>query len=184
MTGKRFRREDWLEFGLQQLASQGPEALKLATLCEAAGKTIGSFYHHFSDQSAFFEAMLAHWKKRNTLEIIDRTDEIADPDARARQLSAIVGAMDHQVEVGMRSFSHQNRLAAEVTAEVDRMRIGYLQAICQEGLNLPEDEARALAELEYAAFVGAQIIWPAGGSETRKKLSDLFEAMVSRYYGK
>lgn len=37
MSKTRFTRDDWLDLGLARLGEAGPEALKLAPLCAAAG---------------------------------------------------------------------------------------------------------------------------------------------------
>ena len=45
----RLGRDDWLALGLERLAAEGPRALRLENICAAAGRTRGSFYHHFRD---------------------------------------------------------------------------------------------------------------------------------------
>ncbi|MGB0506322.1 MAG: TetR/AcrR family transcriptional regulator, partial [Pikeienuella sp.] len=76
---KRFTREDWLDFGLAQLAKEGPDALSIHPLCKAAGRTIGSFYHHFKDHAGFVDALLARWRKLNTEDVITAIDALDDP---------------------------------------------------------------------------------------------------------
>lgn len=178
---RRFTREAWLDFGLERLAAQGPEALKLTDLCAAAKKTIGSFYHHFADQAAFFEAMLDHWKQRNTLDVIDVVQSASGGKSKALHLESIAMSIDPAQETGVRSFSHQNQMAAKVVAEVDATRIDYLASLYAERLALAPDDALALAKLEYAAFVGAQVIWRHDLAEHGPPLSALFRRMIAAY---
>jgi AcrR family transcriptional regulator len=179
----RFKREDWLAFGLAQLASGGPEALKLGALCAAAQKTIGSFYHHFKDQPAYFDALLAHWKKKNTSDVIDQLASVPDSVGKAKHLEIIAMAMDQTEDVGIRVLAQQNPMAAGVVAEVDQVRIGFMQSLYEDALGLPADDAKLLAELEYAAFVGTQTIWPRGSLEHGQSLSALFQRLVKARYG-
>ncbi len=182
MSKKRFRREDWLEFGLVRLGEEGPDALRLTELCAAAGRTIGSFYHHFKDQSGFFEALMAHWRQRNSQDVIAEIDAIPDAQKQAEKLDVIAASMNQAAEIGVRQLANQNAMAAEVLAQVDQMRIGYLAALYARRLSLEPEAARSLAELEYAAFVGTQVIWKGGSLEHGKGLSDLFQRMVASHY--
>lgn len=178
MTAKRFTTEDWLAFGLRQLASLGPEALKLQTLCAAADKTIGSFYHHFKDQAAYFEALLAHWKQKNTGDVIDQISALPEGAGKAAHLDVIALAMDQSEDVGIRILAQQNAMASAVVAEVDQMRIAFMAGLYRDQLGLRDQEAEALAQLEYAAFVGVQTIWPKGSLDHGQSLSALFQTLV------
>ena len=182
MKRKRFSREDWLDFALMRLAEDGPDALKLTTICEAAGRTIGSFYHHFDDQAQFFEALLRHWRKTNTEEVIAAIEALPDADRQAERLNTVAMTMNQAVEVGMRQFAFQNKRAAEEVAAIDEIRISYLAASYVRRLALEEPEARLLAELEYAAFVGTQLVWRRGSLEHGQQLSDLFQRLVASRY--
>lgn len=184
MSNKRFRREDWLDFGLTQLGEAGPDALRLTELCAAAGRTIGSFYHHFQDQAVFFEALMAHWRQKNALDVIAEIEAIPDAQKQAEKLDVIAASMNQAAEIGVRHFANQNAMAAGVVAEVDQMRIGYLAELNARRLALEAEEALSLAELEYAAFVGTQMIWKGESLAHGKGLSDLFQRLVASHYSK
>lgn len=183
MKPKRFTKSAWLDFGLKQLATVGPDALKLAALCDAAGKTIGSFYHHFKDQPAYFEALLLHWKEKNTNDVIKRLAAVSGSADKAKQLEIIAMAMDQTEDVGVRALAQQNAMAAAVVAEVDQIRIAFMQGLYQDQFQLVDEDAKRLAELEYAAFVGTQTIWPRGSLEHGQSLSALFQRLVRQHYG-
>jgi len=184
MKRKRFTREDWLDFALARLAENGPETLKVTTICEAAGRTIGSFYHHFDDQAQFFDALLGHWRKTNTEEVIAAVEAIPDADRQAERLNTVAMTMNQAVEVGMRQFAFQNKQAARAVAEIDEIRISYLAQSYVRRLALAEADARLLAELEYAAFVGTQIVWRGGSLGHGQQLSGLFQRLVASRYGR
>lgn len=183
MKPARFTKEDWLAFGLQQLASIGPEALKIGPLCAASQKTIGSFYHHFKDQQAYFEDLLAHWKEKNTSGVIRQLEALPEGSDKANQLEMIAMAMDQREDVGIRVLALQNEMVAAVVAEVDQMRVSFMQGLYQAQLDLSATEAEQLAQLEYAAFVGTQTIWPNGSLEQGQSLSALFQKLVAARFG-
>src|SRR5580692_4501773 len=62
-AANRFARSDWLELGERLLSEEGPQALSLERLTEAAGRTRGSFYHHFSGRDDFLAALTQHWRE-------------------------------------------------------------------------------------------------------------------------
>ncbi len=178
MPGKRFRREDWLDFGLRQLAQHGPSAMKVQELCSIAGKTVGSFYHHFEDQAAFFEALADHWKQVNTLDLIKQVENVDDLDIRFTRMETLALSMDQDLEIGMRNFAQKNEIAAAAVQEVDQLRIAFVHALYEKRLDAEADQALLVAQLEYAAFVGVQMIWPKEVIERGQKLSVLFNSML------
>lgn len=181
MKRKRFHKEDWLELGLNRLAQDGADALRLKDLCIAADRTIGSFYHHFEDQDAFFDAMMKHWRKTNTQNVIQQIEAIPDDKIKAERLGVIAHTMNQATEIGIRNFARQNTVAAEMVVEVDEERIQYLNKLYQKRFSIPSALARDLAELEYAAFVGTQSVWGSGGFERGQVLSALFDRMVDEF---
>lgn len=182
MAKSRFTREDWLDFGLQQLATGGPDALKVKALCTVAGRTIGSFYHHFQDQAAFFDALLGHWRKVNTDSVLDALQTLTPAQQETQKLSVLAQKMDQGVELGMRRFAASHELAAKAVYGVDQLRIEFLAKTYQTVQRLDPDAARRLAELEYAAFVGVQTIWRPGTLAHGQALSSLFQSMVRSHY--
>lgn len=181
MSRRRFSRDDWLDFGLAQLADGGPEALSVHPLCQAAGRTIGSFYHHFDDHAGFVDAMLARWRKLNTDDVIAETDDLSDPVERSARLNAVAIALNQPVELGVRLLAAQNRRAAAAVAEADEARMAHLAGLHQAISGLDAELAMDMARLEYAGFVGGQVIWRERAAEHGPRLAALFEAMARRY---
>jgi len=58
-----------------------------------------------------------------------------------------------------------------------------MQGLYQAQLDLSATEAEQLAQLEYAAFVGTQTIWPNGSLEQGQSLSALFQKLVAARFG-
>lgn len=169
-----------MEFGLLQLAQNGPDALKLASLCKTSGRTTGSFYHHFEDQAAFIRAILNHWQKTNTQDVIESVDRLLQNDKKADKLNAVAMTMNQAVEIGIRALAQQNTSVARIVSQVDEQRINYLTQLYVERAGLERETAQSFAELEYAAFVGTQMIWKGASLEHGQKLSSLFDELVRK----
>ena len=180
-TRKRFKRDDWLQLGLAQLAKDGAAGLTVEALCKSAGRTRGSFYHHFEDHDGFLEALLTAWKQQNTIDVADQIlgHQLQD---RAQMLSDLANHLDQDLERAVRQFAQSNTIARETVRDVDRIRTDFvIELYVEEGLT--KEEARDIAQLEYAAFVGSQIVWPEMTSQQRFNLDRRFASMVRKTFG-
>jgi AcrR family transcriptional regulator len=148
-------RTDWLEQGLQLLSTEGPQHLKIDTLCQALGVTKGSFYHHFKHQAAYVSALLEHWKATYTQQLIQAVADIDDPHVRSQRLSELVYGKDMRPEVAMRAWANSHSEVAATVREVDAQRIGYMVELAQR-MGAADEQAMLLAKMAYAQLVGMQ----------------------------
>lgn len=153
---QRFRRNDWLALGLAALSEQGPAGLTIEALCRRAGKTKGSFYAHFPAIEAYLAALALHWRENYTLRLMQEADKGKAAPDRLIALDRMALSLDVRVEQGMRRLAQLDPGVAATCAEVDRERIGYLNALHSESGRFTPQEALALARVEYAAFIGFQ----------------------------
>ncbi len=148
-------RSRWLEAGLHALAAAGLEALRIDPIAREIGLTKGSFYHHFVSREAYVEALLEHWEAHSTRRIIELAESAPSLGAKFDRVNALADAVDHRLEVALRSLvQHDARIRAMVK-RVDQRRISYLQELSRLA-GADTEQARFLAELGYFAFVGAQ----------------------------
>ena len=150
----RLGRCDWLDLGLAALSEHGPRGLTLETLCARAGRTRGSFYHHFADMEAFKAAVLDRWVERDARQIVAEVER-SGPDVAARRarLDTLAMSVDHHLEVAVRRWAGSDAPAAAAVRRIDRERIAYLGDLyAQEGAG----DAHDRATIEYAAFIGLQ----------------------------
>ncbi len=157
----RTRREDWIEAGFALLRDSGEQALTIDRLCTALGRTKGAFYHHFEGAPAFAKAVLETWERRNTDAPIDTAARERDTAARRRTLAATVKQLDWALDLSVRGWGLRDATARGVVARVDGRRIAYLEGLLPR--SLPPSRRRAIATLEYAAFLGAMQLDPQGG---------------------
>lgn len=174
---RRMRRSDWLDLGLRQLAARGPDRMGIDALCVAAGKTRGSFYHHFDDHDAFIDAMLGRWADRQTFSVIAEV-EAAPPERRPGMLVLASLRLDPRLDGALRAFGRTHKGAAARIAEVDAARLGYLERLHRDLNGLKKGAASALARLEYAAFIGGLMIWPEADPVDHRVAASRFQMLV------
>lgn len=127
-------RAHWLELGLTALSEGGPGAITLDALTARAGRTRGSFYHHFRDQEDFIAGVLSAWRERSFLSPGGETP---------------FDALDPALETAVRRLTGAQ--AAEIVAAVDAARIRQLRDLHAA----PASPAAAdYAEIFYAVYLG------------------------------
>lgn len=174
--GRRMRRSDWLDLGLRELTVRGPSCIGIDPLCIAAGRTRGSFYHHFADHDAFVDAMLTRWADRQTMTVIAEV-EAAPPEARPGMLVLASLKLDPRLDGALRAFARTHKRAAIRIAEVDGARVAYLERLYRDVSGMSAGNARILARLEYAAFIGGLVIWPNDDSVTHRAYANRFQKL-------
>ncbi|MCP4895353.1 MAG: TetR/AcrR family transcriptional regulator [bacterium] len=173
----RLTKEAWLDQGLMLLAEQGAASLTIDRLTESLGVTKGSFYHHFHGREEFSMALLAHWEKTLTGELIEATRDTEDFDERNKRLSKLgVKHFEPKLEVSVRAWALREPMARTFQDRVDRQRLDYLQELFRL-ITDREDLAKDLALIRYSFFVGAQQISP---SLTRKQYARLLQVLQSQ----
>lgn len=173
----RTRRDDWIEAGFELLRTAGEHAMTIERLCTALDRTKGSFYHHFENAADFAAAVLEAWEQRHTdvpIAAASRHDGVAE---RRRTLDATVKQLDWSLDLAVRGWGLREALAREAVARVDRRRIDYLEGLLPR--RVAPARRRAIATLEYAAFLGAMQLDP-----NRQRTHERVEALLYEALGK
>lgn len=155
----RIGRSDWVQLGLEAVKSEHPEALTIESLCQASGRTKGSFYHHFQGVEDFLEALLDEWERTFTERLIDQSACEPDPSRQLSALDALAGVLDRDTEQGVRRLARRSPSIAARITRVDAKRIVFLESLYADLLHAKRDAA-VLARVEYAAFLGFQQLDP------------------------
>ena len=171
----RLSAQNWIDIGLRDLSEIGPDALTIDALCRRAGKTKGSFYAHFDSHEAFLLSLAACWRERNTEALL--RDASAEPTVHGQltRLNHMAVRLDARLDQGMRTLAERVPAIAEAFSEVESTRIVNLARLHRAARNCSETEARDLATIEYAAYIGLQIMRP---RLTISELESLHEAFV------
>ena len=166
----RFGREVWIALGIALLSERGAEALTVERLTEAAGKTRGSFYHHFEDQRAYLAALGQRWLERQTDAVIAELDSGLPAAERIAALARRTAALDHGLERELRRLAVREPVIADAVAQADARRIDYLVRLFRAVLRLRPAEALARARVQHCYFVGAQMVFPDADEAFRLRL--------------
>jgi AcrR family transcriptional regulator len=150
----------WIDIGLRELAASGPEALTVEALCRKAGKTKGSFYAHFAGHDDFLFTLVRCWRERDTEAPIAATEAETTTQGQIATLNDLASQIDARLERGIRTLADRHPAIAERMAEVDEIRISYLARLIQTACHRSNEEARDLALIEYAAYLGFQALRP------------------------
>lgn len=173
----RIRRDDWLALGLAQLVRHGAAGLTVEHLCAVANRTRGSFYHHFADHDAFVRGLMDRWKAVHTDAVIAGV-EAAPPADRPRSLHSLASHLDHRLDIAIRRLAASHPIAADMVRQVDDIRIAFVAALYRaQGRDRPE-QAETFARLEYALFVGSQVLWPDAAPASLLEIKALFADLV------
>ena len=167
----RLSRADWAALGRSVLAEEGPAALTVARVCERAGRTRGSLYHHFADHDALLRAVLESWRTESTDALI-----AAHPpgEGATAGLDGSARGLDFKLEQNVRRLVANRAEFKPLVAGVDADRVAHLVRLhTHEGMSLKD--ARMRAQIEYAAFLGFQQLDP-----PPQRLRDLYRWMNPR----
>ncbi len=179
-TNKRFSKTDWLELALALLGKEGPEAMTVERLCAAAERTRGSLYHHFGDHNSFLYALLEFWQEQYTVRVMESVgDPSADSGVALEHLHSLAHALNFDVEVNIRRLVAIHPSLKEIVSLVDQTRIEFIEEHYKRiGKRIPM-QARFIAELEYAIFIGIQHIEPDISVSKRNDLYKAFSQLIT-----
>lgn len=152
---KRLKTHDWLDAGIEALATHGPEALKAEPLARALGTTKGSFYWHFADVPAFHAALLTAWTARANTALFDAAEQAETHAAALRRMAQQIAAPTADdpfatAEPAMRAWSASHDGARTAVAQVDAARLTVITALLERvGVSNPE-----MARIILATAIG------------------------------
>lgn len=162
---QRLSAADWIDAAFDALCDAGVSGLRVEPLADRLGVTKGSFYWHFRNRQALFDAVLTVWEAIGTAQIIDEVEErAATPAARLRALGHRVFAVDPRgdaIESAIRAWASTDETAAAVVARVDERRLAFVRDLLIEAGVAPALAARR-AGLVYRALIG-EFVWRSTG---------------------
>ncbi len=148
---------DWVDaaFALLTAEDGGEHGVTIARLCTTLEVTKGSFYWHFRDLDALWEAMAVRWQEENRRRITD-VDELSEmpPDGRLIALSTMLIGKDHlTVERAIRSRARSNANIADTVRNIDAEIFQAVEAIVGQ-FGMDPGQARLLSGVLVYAGIG------------------------------
>lgn len=152
---RRVRRQDWLEAGLEALAAEGPEALRIDRLAKTLGVARSGYYWHFASRDEFVEALLRFWVHEYT-EVVTGNRELlkTDPRDRLRRTAEMVDRYDlARWDLPLRTWALGEPRAARAMKEVTRLRLDFVRrALGELGFGGEDLEMRAHLFVGYHSW--------------------------------
>jgi AcrR family transcriptional regulator len=151
----RFSKSDWLQLAARLLGDEGPTAITVERMTEAAGRTRGSLYHHFQSREGLLVALMDWWRSqmmdgRDASLIAASSDDTLRDAMRTEPL-----LWDTRFERGVRQLAVTEPIVAARLKDIDEMRVAGTAAVIAR-LRPEVDDPQALAFIQYAVVVGLQ----------------------------
>ena len=143
-------RNSYFETGLEILADRGFGGLKLAEVCTRLGVTTGSFYHYFTNWSAYTRELIGYWKRDRTDRLREMFSQEVDPRKRMQLIIRQVLSLPHSAEAAIRAWSSVDPGVHAVQAEVDRQRF---QVCYDYALEIVKDARQAEVFADWAVYL-------------------------------
>lgn len=155
-------RERWIDTAIDVLANEGISGLRVEVLAKKCGVTKGSFYWHFKDRQALFDAILAFWKEGRLRDIEKMTAaSIGNEQEQLHHLIERYGASRNRkgmsIELAVRDWARHDAQAAAIVESVDLYRLKCTRKLFV-ATGMPDAEAKSRSLLLYACVFGLSLM--------------------------
>lgn len=151
----RFSKSDWLKLAVRLLGEEGPAAMTIERLTDAADRTRGSLYHHFQSRESFLVALMDWWRAQLMEGRDERFMAASSNDALRASMREEPLLWDTRFERGVRQLAVTEPIVAATLKEIDEARIDGTAAIIAR-LRPEVDDPQSLAFIQYAVVIGLQ----------------------------
>ncbi len=180
-AGKRWRRQDWIDLAKERLKGGGPTAVTLDQLCIAAGRSRGSFYHHFESIETLLVEVARGWFASETDAIAEKAAGVPDPLSHLAIMVKLTDAVDHHLERGVRVMAMANLEIAAIVEAADARREEVMRGLLTQAYRLNLTEAASASRLFHALHQAAVMRSPGDiKGYTRATIRDLVAWLPKR----
>ena len=156
MSDRKARRglskADWLEAGLERLASKSIEAITVEDLSRSLGVAKSGFYWHFRSRDDLLRQMLDHWVHEMT-EVVTENEQVLAIEPRLRLVTTAEMILTYdlaRLDMAIRQWALDDKLAARAVKKVNRVRLGLArEALSELGFEGDDLEMRAMLFVCY-----------------------------------
>lgn len=157
----RKTRTDWLEAGIEMLATQGVDALTIDRVADGLGVTKGSFYHHFKSQADYRDALLAFWEREGMVLSPDVPESACEALAVLDRVVDLSPISTRRKDPGLaiRSWAVRDPSVRAFVARVDGRRLEYAESLLAVVVG-DEQRAHFFSRMLYALILGSGHMLP------------------------
>lgn len=131
-VGRPLQPYDWINEALKLLVKRGADAVRITLLAESLGVSRGSFYWHFKDRDALLDALLEHWRAKNTVAVIDAMNEaqmLADGILNLFAVWLHFELFDPKLDSAIRDWGRRSRKVRRAVESADEERVSAIAAL-------------------------------------------------------
>jgi AcrR family transcriptional regulator len=176
-------RTDWIQAGLAAVADNGPNGLRIDSLCRRLGVSKGSFHHHFAGSGDFKKTVLAAYETL-VVEALDQAIDSTAADSAKAALAGLTAAVAGtesfyrpDLEVAMRAWAFSDPEVRDVQERIDTRRLESLERIWSRILADPA-EVHTAALLPYLVGIGASLVQPPTPPDQLRSVYELLLNLV------
>ena len=152
----------WIDTAIDVLAEEGVAGLRVEVLAKRCKVTKGSFYWHFKDRQALFDAVLERWKEGRIRDIEKTTASLpGDELAQLNYVIDVYGASRNRkgisIELAIRDWARHDVRAASIVEEVDLYRLECTRKLFM-ATGMTDGEAKSRSLLLYACVFGLSLM--------------------------
>jgi len=175
---------DWIKASFTALTAGGPQAIRAEAIARSLKVSKGSFYWHFADVPALKTAMLEHWAKTATQDIIDLVNlKATTAGERLRYLVQVsTSAVDNEygglmAEAAIRDWARYDQSVADTLKSVDQKRLDFVTTqFLAHGT--PKAQCKQNANILYAALIGLNHLAHHGLAASFEDLTALLDHLL------
>ena len=177
-------RDRWLELAINALSDQGKSKFSLDALIKAMPVSKGSFYWHFKNRADFLLALIEHWDRHETQNVIDALDALparVSPQDKLWELMRVVyETQSTRHDLLIRSLTLEFPAIYDAVKTVDQKRMKTVQAIfASMGFTGDELVMRTLTFVTTTSF-DRQIFSGLSGEEYERQLTLRHRFFISK----
>lgn len=132
-NGWRGSEELWLDAAYEILIESGVEAVKVMPLAKALDMSRTSFYWHFEDRDMLLEAIINRWEKKNTRNLVQRTEAYADTitEAMFNLFDCWLDSelFDSRLDLAIRNWARNDKKLKKRLDKADATRVAAVEAV-------------------------------------------------------
>ncbi len=175
----RISKGEWLSKGIGILSTEGYHAIRIDYLCAKFKITKGSFYHHFESLEDYEKQLLRYWEKETQNGFQDVVKTAQTPEVRLRNMIKWVFSFSGTLELSLRAWALHNKRVKKLLTTIEGKRIELVMKMYTQ-IGVPKTDARELAELAHAAWVGIQACTIEGIVNQQRSIELINEMMRKR----
>ena len=181
----RLDRGAWVDAAMKLLEVGSIDSVRIEPIAKALGVTKGSFYWHFEDRDGLRDAILDTWRKRATVNIINRLEQEGEStEETIRHVLSLSWASRHSesgaaIEFAIRDWAKRDKKVARTVEEIDEQRLRFNERLFRK-LGMPEEWVKARAFLVNSFNLGDAMMRKVHNAQEREMVRRLCVDFLSQ----